>query len=212
MHRLVPKIPFWIPLVFPRYTWRLPTNERVVYLTFDDGPHPQITPFVLDLLGQHGAKGTFFCIGKNVVAHPEVYQRILAQGHAVGNHTFEHLNGLKVSNQMYLDGVRKAAGVIESKLFRPPYGRIRGIQATQIKRLLGAGARIVMWDVLSADFDRGLSPEKCLERVLKHARAGSIIVLHDSEKAFPNLREILPQILQVLGAKGFRFATITEGL
>ncbi|RPD43685.1 polysaccharide deacetylase family protein [Paracnuella aquatica] len=212
MHRLVPKIPFWIPLIFPRYTWRLPTTERVVYLTFDDGPHPQITPFVLDLLKTYSAKATFFCIGKNVQQHPDVYQRILAEGHAVGNHTFDHLNGLKVRNSEYLANVQQATGVIQSNLFRPPYGRIRGIQATQIKRMLGPRSHIIMWDVLSADFDRGLTPEQCLNRVLKHTRAGSIIVFHDSEKAFPNLKEILPKALEVLAGKGFRFDAITAGL
>jgi peptidoglycan/xylan/chitin deacetylase (PgdA/CDA1 family) len=212
MHRLVPKIPFWIPLIFPRYTWRLPTTQPVVYLTFDDGPHPQITPWVLELLQQYKAKATFFCIGKNVSDHPQVYRQILSEGHAVGNHTFDHLNGLKAGNKEYLDSVQAAARVIDSKLFRPPYGRIRSIQATQIKRMLGAGARIIMWDVLSADFDPGLLPEQCLQRVLKHTRQGSIIVFHDSEKAFTNLEAILPRVLQVLQEKGFQFAPISEGL
>lgn len=212
MHRLVAKMPFWVPMVFPEYTWRIKTAEPVVYLTFDDGPHPQITPFVLDLLKAYDAKATFFCIGKNVQQHPEVYQRILEEGHAVGNHTFNHLNGRKVNNHAYLQNAQEAAAIIDSKLFRPPYGRIRNIQATQIKRMLGAGAQIVMWDVLSADFDRGLSPEKCLQRVLKHTKKGSIIVFHDSEKAFPNLEKILPQVLQKLKERGLRFERIDSNL
>ena len=167
-----------------------------MFLTFDDGPHPQATPFVLDALKEAGAVATFFCIGKNVVAYPELYQRIIAEGHQVGNHTQTHLNGWKTGTEVYLDDVRAAASVIHSALFRPPYGRLKHVQARGIAEATGhASTKIVMWDVLSGDFDERLTGEQCTRYVKRYAKPGSIIVFHDSEKAFSRLRIALPELL-----------------
>lgn len=154
--------------------------EKIIYLTFDDGPHPVATPFVLDTLKKYNAKATFFCIGKNVAQHPDIYKRILLEGHTTGNHTHNHLNGSKNSNEEYIANIKEAKKYIDSNLFRPPYGRITGFQV----KLLNRAFNIIMWDVLSADFDIHLSPEKCSRNVIKSAREGSIVVFHDSEKAF----------------------------
>jgi peptidoglycan/xylan/chitin deacetylase (PgdA/CDA1 family) len=148
---------------------------------------------------------TFFCIGKNVQQYPVIYQQVLRDGHAVGNHSFNHLNGWKTSAEAYTNDVRVAAGCIRSNLFRPPYGKIKRSQAKKIKMAIGKGSKIVMWDVLSGDFDPLLSKEKCLENVLQNYEPGSVIVFHDSEKAFPNLRYVLPLTLDALQEKGYVF-------
>ncbi len=180
-----------------------------MYLSFDDGPHPVITPWVLDELKKYDAKATFFCIGKNVQAHGEVYERILLEGHSTGNHTQNHLNGWKTDAKEYLDDVAQAAKVIRSNLFRPPYGKIR---AKQAKLVAGAmqvkEAKIIMWDVLSADFDSTYSPQQCLDNVIQNVRPGSVVVFHDSVKAEKNLKYILPSILSELGGSGYRFRRI----
>ncbi|RYZ23074.1 MAG: polysaccharide deacetylase family protein [Chitinophagaceae bacterium] len=204
MHRYFIKTPRLVKRLFPRYTWDAPAAGGVVYLTFDDGPHPTITPWVLDQLKAHNAKATFFCIGKNVVAHPEVLNRISTEGHAIGNHTHNHLNGWKTDAAAYLENVRAAALHIPAALFRPPYGRIRGAQARGIAEAMGLpAARIIMWDVLSADFDRSITPQQCAENVLRHTVPGSIIVFHDSEKAWPNLEYALPEVLREFGKRGY---------
>jgi len=173
-----------------------------VYLTFDDGPHPQITPWVLDLLQQYEAKASFFCIGNNVMRYPDVYRRILDEGHAVGNHTFHHLNGWKTGVQAYIDDVAAAARIIDSACFRPPYGRLRSSQAKALKENF-VNMQVIMWDVLSADFDHGISADQCLQNVLLHYEPGSIIVFHDSEKAFPHLQYVLPKVLEDIKEKKF---------
>lgn len=209
MHQYFIKTPWIVKQLFRSYVWSLPGVGNQVYLTFDDGPHPQITTWVLDVLQQHGAAATFFCIGKNVQQHPEVYARILSEGHAVGNHTQHHVNGWKVSVQHYLDDVREAATHIRSGLFRPPYGRIKRRQAGRIAAALqNTHARIIMWDVLSADFDRSISAQQCLDNVMNNVSAGSIIVFHDSEKAAPHLRYVLPKVLEELRKKNYRFAKL----
>jgi peptidoglycan/xylan/chitin deacetylase (PgdA/CDA1 family) len=175
-------------------------KDDAVYLTFDDGPHPLITPWVLDLLMEYNVKATFFCIGKNVANHPEVYQRILQEGHSVGNHTYTHMNGWKAEPLAYLKDVEEAEGLINSSLFRPPYGRIKNAQA---KLLLKKKKKIVMWDVLSADFDASFSPEQCFKNVIQHTSKGSVIVFHDSEKAFDNLKIVLPKTLEWLRAQQY---------
>lgn len=209
MHKYFLKIPWWVTKVFPRYTWRLTVADKTIYLTFDDGPHPTITPWVLAELKRYGAAATFFCIGKNVEKYPGVYQQILASGHRTGNHTYSHPNGWKTEATAYLEDVKKAAGLIESTLFRPPYGRItrkqaKGLTATLNKKDIS----VVMWDVLSADFDLSVSPEACVGIVLKHVRPGSIVVFHDSEKAYRNLQTALPLVLKELSNRGYRFATL----
>ena len=201
------KTPAWLKKIYHNYVWHIPTREKVVYLTFDDGPHPEATPFVLKELKKFDAKATFFCIGKNVIAEPEIYEKILIEGHSAGNHTHNHLNGWKSSNDIYIDNIHKAAGVIESKLFRPPYGRIKKIQGRKLKE---KGFEIIMWDVLSGDFDTGITPEKCYKNVADNAVPGSVIVFHDSEKAFKNMSHALPKILHLLSGKGYRFEAISN--
>jgi peptidoglycan/xylan/chitin deacetylase (PgdA/CDA1 family) len=187
----------------------MPSKEKVVYLTFDDGPHPVATPWVLDQLKQYNAKATFFCIGNNVLQHNQIYQQIRAEGHAVGNHTFHHLNGWKTPAATYLADVTAAGKVIESKLFRPPFGKITAGQARGLKAALKEEkTKVIMWDVLSADYDARLLPEECTKNVLKNTGAGSIIVFHDSEKAFPNLKYTLPAVLKYLQNDGYRFEEI----
>lgn len=190
------RMPWWLKKLLPSpLVWRMPeTDVPTVYLTFDDGPHPEITLFVLDQLQQYEAKATFFCIGKNVAAHPEVYERILAEGHSTGNHTQNHLNGWKTKTSVYLDNIKEAETHIDSRKFRPPYGRISRAQAHMLTTA-ATPWKIYMWDVLSADFDRNITPQKCLENVLFHIRPGSIVVFHDSEKANERMSYALPRVL-----------------
>ncbi|HVF82526.1 MAG TPA: polysaccharide deacetylase family protein [Flavisolibacter sp.] len=209
MHRYFIKTPWWVKKLFSSYVWSIPSTRRIVYLTFDDGPHPTITPWVLAQLKKHKAKATFFCIGKNVVQHPDVYRFLIDEGHAVGNHTYQHLNGWKTATQKYLADVSAASEVVTTGLFRPPYGKITKAQAKGIARAMNAGtAKVIMWDVLSADFDTGISARRCAYNVLKNVSPGSIVVFHDSEKAFVNLETALPLVLNTLGKKGYRFEKI----
>lgn len=207
------KTPWWLKKIYNRYTWSLPTSEKILYLSFDDGPHPTVTPFVLDTLQQYQAKATFFCIGKNVAEQHAVYKRILDEGHAVGNHTHNHYNGWKTDDKVYIDNILEAAKWIDSTLFRPPYGRISGFQARNLQQLSlnnsGKKTAIIMWDVLSADFDTTISGEDCLKNVLGKATNGSIIVFHDSEKAFSRLEFTLPRVLAHFHNLGYSFRTIT---
>ncbi len=209
MQRYFIKTPWFIKKIFSNFVWSIAVSEKVVYLTFDDGPHPSITPFVLDELKKYRAEATFFCIGKNVANHQDVYQRILQEGHAVGNHTQNHLNGWKVSTSQYVENIKEASQLIRSNLFRPPYGRIKNKQAKQIRKLsLLMPLHIIMWDVLSADFDTTITPQHCLKNVLRNTTAGSIVVFHDSEKAFDNLRYALPLVLKAFNEAGYRFEKI----
>ncbi len=196
------KTPWWLRALYPSLVWRMPVGEKKIYLTFDDGPHPVATPFVLDQLAAYGAKASFFCIGKNVVAEPDIYQRILAEGHAVGNHTQHHLNGWKTADADYINDTMKAAESIQSNLFRPPYGRIK---RSQIKVLQEKGMKIIMWDVLSADFDTHLTPQASLSYVLYHTKPGSVVLFHDSEKAWERMSGALPAVLQHFSAEGYTF-------
>lgn len=198
------KTPKIVQALRPAYLWRIPTEERVLHLTFDDGPIPEVTPWVLDTLRPYGAKATFFCVGDNVRRHPGIFQQLLAEGHSVGNHTFHHLNGWQTGPPAYLHDVRRCARLVKSTLFRPPYGRLTPRQRAFLERHY----RIVMWDVLSGDFDPALSPEACLRNIVDSAEPGSIIVLHDSLKAEPRLRYALPRVLEWFGEKGWRFAGI----
>jgi peptidoglycan/xylan/chitin deacetylase (PgdA/CDA1 family) len=183
-------------------------------LTFDDGPHPTATPFVLDTLARFGSKATFFCIGQNVIRYPALYQRILDEGHQVGNHTHRHLNGWKTADQDYVADIKEAAACIKSGLFRPPYGRLRSAQAKAVPAALSASfsatdrGRIVMWDLLSGDFDTRLSGADCFSICKERLRPGSIIVMHDSEKAWPRLSIALPQLMEYALQQGYSFAAI----
>jgi peptidoglycan/xylan/chitin deacetylase (PgdA/CDA1 family) len=194
------KSPWWLKRLYPRRVWSIDTKEKVLYLTFDDGPDLRATPFVLEQLKKHGAKATFFCIGRNTAKYPELYQRIIAEGHTTGNHTFHHLNGFKTANSDYIANVTQAASLIHSRLFRPPYGRLKSAQA----RRLG-DYKIIMWDVLSGDFDKGLSREASLRIVIGKSVPGSIIVFHDSEKALSKMEYVLPLVLEIFSEKGYRF-------
>ncbi|MCW5913385.1 MAG: polysaccharide deacetylase family protein [Chitinophagaceae bacterium] len=198
------KAPRLLQLLYPDCLWKVQTEKMKAYLTFDDGPHPEITPYVLEQLALFQAKATFFCIGEQVEKHPEVYQQIIDAGHRTGNHTYSHLNGWKTSDEKYFKDVEKAATVIKSNLFRPPYGKIRRFQ---LKIITGErlGLKPVMWHVLSGDFDTSLKPEQCYLNVVKNTSPGSIIVFHDSEKAFPRLKDTLPKALKYLKDKGFSF-------
>ncbi|MFZ1306493.1 MAG: polysaccharide deacetylase family protein [Ferruginibacter sp.] len=201
------KTPKWVRKLFAGSIWELPATQKVIYLSFDDGPHPVITSFVLDELNKFGAKATFFCVGKNVAEHPEVFNRILEQGHATGNHTFNHLDGWKTGNVKYLQNILKAGNYIDSHLFRPPYGRITRTQRKLLMRQ-DEPYTIIMWSVLSGDFDEDITPEKCLSNVLNNAESGSVIVFHDSEKAYKRLRYVLPAVLKYFSEKGYQFEKI----
>ena len=203
------KTPWWLRLLYRKCVWVKPSTEKVLYLTFDDGPHPEVTSFVLDELRKFGAKASFFCIGKNVLAHPAMYRRIQEEGHGIGNHTFNHLNGWKTTDEDYVKDIALAGQVINSKLFRPPYGKIR---YSQVKKLTTApfNFKLIMWSVLSADFDKSVSDEECLQYVLRNSKKGSIIVFHDSEKAFDRMRYALPRVLKHFHENGYRFEKLEE--
>lgn len=198
------KTPWWLRALYPSFTWKINTVEKVLYLTFDDGPHETATPFVLDELKKHHAKATFFCIGKNVVKHREIYKRIIEEGHAVGNHTYHHLNGWKTNDEEYINDIEQASKEIDSKLFRPPYGKITRFQSSIVKRL----SSIIMWDVLSGDFDVTIQPKRCLANVLYHSKKGSIIVFHDSTKAWERMSFALPKVLEYFSKEGYQFRSL----
>jgi len=203
------KTPNWIRKIFKASIWQLDKTSKSIYLSFDDGPHPVITAFVLDELKKYGAKATFFCIGGNVVENPLLFDRIINEGHSVGNHTYDHLNGWKTSPADYLQNVAEAAKHINSDLFRPPYGRITAKQHKQL-RSLARPFRVVMWTVLSGDFDVNITAEQCCNNVLKNAESGSVVVFHDSEKAYERLRFALPAVLEYFSEKGYKFEKIVS--
>lgn len=181
-------------------------SENSVYLTFDDGPDPEITPWVLDLLKQEGIKATFFCVGENVKKYPEIYDRILSEGHGVGNHSMEHLKGIKVPTVDYVRSVEEAAEWIDSDLFRPPYGRISLLQTYKLKRKY----RIIMWTWLSYDFDRQVSIDRILSKAKKGIVSGDILVLHDNKKTADRLKLLLPQLIAIIRAKSLDFQKIVN--
>lgn len=193
--------------LYPQFVWRMSPNNPTLYLTFDDGPIPHVTEWVLNTLQSYRAKATFFCIGDNVRKHPQLLQCILNEGHTVGNHTYNHLNGWKTPLTAYTSNVEACKEVLPpTRLFRPPYGRI---SRSQGKALLTQGYQIVMWDVLTGDFSASIEPEKCLAKTIQYSQNGSIVVLHDSLKAEANLRYVLPRLLEHFSKQGFRFAALT---
>jgi peptidoglycan-N-acetylglucosamine deacetylase len=203
------KTPNWVKKIFRTSIWEITEAQKSIYLTFDDGPHPAITSFILDELKKYNARATFFCIGKNVVDNPLIFKRILSEGHTVGNHTHNHLDGWKTSKAAYLQNITEASKYIDSDLFRPPYGRISFTQHQALQQL-DKSLKIVMWSVLSGDFDVTITPEQCCNNVLKNAEAGSVIVFHDSEKAFERLKYALPAVLKYFSEKGYQFEKIVS--
>jgi len=189
-------------------TWCMPAGQRTVYLTFDDGPIPELTPWVLDVLAEHGAEATFFCVGSNAAAHPQLLQRIRREGHSVGNHTFDHSSGWNSSTFGYLRNVLRCQALTGSRLFRPPYGRMTRQQARALRKRF----TLVMWDVLSADFDTTLDGERCLQNVRENSTDGSIVVFHDSLKAEERLRYALPLALEHFTQQGYTMAALPEDL
>jgi peptidoglycan/xylan/chitin deacetylase (PgdA/CDA1 family) len=221
--------PFFLPWLYPQLVWRMPVHEKKVYLTFDDGPVPGPTEFVLETLKQYNAIATFFCIGDNVQKHPEVFTKILAAGHSIGNHTFNHLKGWSTPLHTYVDNTNKCEAVFQSylsnrlpltdhhlpttdyrppitnhQLFRPPYGRITRSQINALKEKY----KIIMWDVLTQDYRQIMTPDKCIRGTIQATRAGSVVVFHDSYKAEPNLMFALPRYLEYLTAEGYTFGKL----
>ena len=201
------KTPSLVKLFFNNWVWSFSSKEKVLYLTFDDGPTPEITNWTLEQLQTYNAKATFFCIGKNVVNHPEIYQNIISRKHSIGNHTNNHLNGYKTNTRTYLNNIDicEKNFAIKPTLFRPPYGKLKLSQAEKLRK---KGYKIIMWDVLSADFDTSITPEECLQNVIRHVKNGSIIVFHDSVKAQEKLKFVLPKVLEFYSKKGYNFNAI----
>lgn len=205
------KTPALLKAVYPDCVWKVDTTEKLLYLTFDDGPIPEVTPLVLAELKKWNAKATFFCIGKNIEANPEIFSQVLADGHAIGNHTYEHLNGWKTSDEVYFENIEKCTAVLNlkseirnPKLFRPPYGKLKPSQYTTLK----TKHRIIMWDVLSYDFDLDIPKEKVLDNVLQNAEAGSLVVFHDSLKAKDKVLFALPKVLEHFSQQGYKFEAL----
>jgi len=202
------KNPILFRWLFPSLLWKVKTNKKEIYLTFDDGPIPEITPWVLEVLESYNAKATFFCVAENVKMNQQIFESLVVSGHTVGNHTYNHLKGWSTSTSEYLENYEKAKSIIgtgsnKKALFRPPYGRITG---QQIKAL--SNCQIVMWDVLSGDFDQKLTPDRILAKSIKATKKGSIIVFHDNVKAFENLKVVLPEYLKHFSALGFKFKAL----
>lgn len=202
--------PRWVQrLLLPNAHCHIPSTSKTLYLTFDDGPIPVITPWVLAQLKKYEAKATFFCVGANVGRHPTIYDSLQEQGHEVGNHTQQHCNGWKTSTKEYQQEVATAGQWIDSPLFRPPYGRLTPQQSRLLRQ---QGYQLVYWEVLAGDFDPVITWEQCLDNVIKHTQAGSIIVLHDSQKAWPHLKEVLPRLLAHYTTLGYQWAVLPRPL
>ena len=201
-----PKI---LRLFYPSLIWEMPKGEKKIYLTFDDGPHPTITPQVLEILKKFNAKATFFCVGNNVKKYKETFELIKKEGHSVGNHTFNHEKGLITKTKDYVYSVIEANALIQSPLFRPPHGRIKFSQIKSLKKNLSSiesqQLKIIAWTVISYDWDKSLTPEDCFNNVIKNAGDGSIIVFHDSEKALNNMIPTLTKVLEYYTDKGYTF-------
>jgi len=218
--KIIPaKTPDFVKTLFPNFIWNIDTKSKELYLTFDDGPTPEITDWVLSTLKDYNAKATFFCIGNNIEKHPDIFRNIIDEGHVIGNHTFNHLKGWKHKTSDYLDDVERTEKIINSeyqkqnsritirnsKLFRPPYGKFKSKQSKQIRDL---GYKIILWDVLSYDWDNAISEVNCLKNVTSAAKEGSIIVCHDSVKASRNLKYVLPKVLEYYNQRGFKFKSL----
>jgi len=201
MHFVSPKIrlPYLVTRLFPGAVFRVQTKKKEVFLTFDDGPVPEVTPWVLDYLRDERLKACFFCVGENVQRYPDLFQRITGEGNLAGNHTFNHMQGLKTDDETYYRNIEKAAGLIPGKLFRPPHGLLRIRQFRKLKPQY----RFIMWDIISRDFDKQLKPEQVAQNVLRNVRPGSVIIFHDSIKAEKNMMQALPLVIRGLKEKGY---------
>ena len=200
------KSPEIIKKYYPRLVWDIPNDDNKVYLTFDDGPIPEVTEWVLEVLKKHNIKATFFCLGCNAVNNPNIYSQIINEGHSIGNHSYHHLSGWDSDDEDYLNNIKKSNELLNAQLFRPPYGRIKKSQITNLIDQY----KIIMWDVLSGDFDPKTTPEKCYNNVIKNTKSGSVIVFHDSAKASENLKYALPKAIEYLLGQGFVFDVIPE--
>ena len=193
--------PWFYRALFPGVTWRIPSKKKCVYLTFDDGPIPEVTPWVLDILDKYGIKATFFMVGDNVRKYPKVFQMVIDRGHRVGNHTFNHIQGIRYWTKNYLANVEKASSFIPSNLFRPPHGHMRLPQVYRLRKKF----RIIMWDVVTRDYNRKKTPEEVFNNVKRYTRNGSVIVFHDSLKAEKNMRVAMPLAIEWLLKEGYEF-------
>ncbi|WP_299364941.1 polysaccharide deacetylase family protein [Winogradskyella sp.] len=222
--KIIPaKTPGFVKALFPNFVWNINTSNKELYLTFDDGPTPEITEWVLQTLKAYNAKATFFCIGKNIESNPEIFQNILKENHSVGNHTYDHLKGWKTKTKMYVGNIELTDSVITFqvqnsklpndhslgtlKLFRPPYGKFKTKQSKKLQKL---GYRIILWDVLSYDWDKSVSEDMCFKNVVSAAKEGSIVVFHDSIKASRNLKYTLPKVLDHYTEKGYKFKALSK--
>ena len=203
MHIQIPKI---FQHVYPELLWKVRVKSNIIYLTFDDGPHPEITPKVLNILASFNAKASFFCVGDNVRKYPETFGQVVSAGHAVGNHTFHHIKGWSTPNAAYFEDVKACNALVHPSLFRPPYGRLKPSQVKYLKE----SYQLVMWSVISYDYDQKISPEKCLKIATKRTRAGDIVVFHDSQKAEKNLLYALPGFLEHFSAQGHQFEALSS--
>ncbi len=205
------RTPTWMRALYKNRIWKLNPAEKTVYLTFDDGPNPRVTPFILKELEKYDAKATFFCVGENVEKYPDLFQEIFNRGHAIGNHTHNHLKGWKTKTEEYVNNVVEAKKHIPSLLFRPPYGKMKNKQLKALKKEI-PGIKIIMWDILSGDFDTEKQPQSCLQEVLFKFRSGSIIVFHDSDKAWERMSYVLPRALEHFKKKGYKVALLPKNL
>ena len=198
------KTPNWVPNLLKQATWQIPSQQKMLYLTFDDGPTPDATEWVLEQLQQYNAKATFFLIGENVEKNRKEYEILKASPHQIGNHTYNHLSGWKTKNKTYFDNIEQANELIQSPFFRPPYGKLKWSQYQQLKKQY----RLIMWDVVPGDFLPNVDGNECFRRIKKYAKPGSIIVLHDSEKCFETVKVCLPQVLEYFSNEGYTFESV----
>ncbi len=196
----------WLRWIYPKAYWRMDRNERKVYLTFDDGPIPEATPFILDTLKERGIKATFFMVGENVFRHPDLYERVKAEGHAIGNHTYNHMGGAKHTINTYMENIKKADALLHTHLFRPPHGWMRISQYAWLSRKY----KVVMWDLVTRDYSKLLTASDVVNNIKKYARNGSIITFHDSLKSIDKLHTALPESLDWLIANGYDFGVLTD--